>query len=91
MAQIFHRSMNTLARLSILGGAFTAAGVRDGLVYLYNQLAASTTNVRVGQATSRCRSATSTTSAGLGIDCRYCHTTVETTAYLRASRRPTPA
>ena len=77
MAQIFHRSMNTLARLSILGGAFTAAGF-VGLVYLYNQ---SPLQTNVGLVRDQPVPFSHEHHVrGLGIDCRYCHTTVETTA-----------
>ena len=78
MAQIFHRSTNTLSRVSIFGGVFILA-------------------VLVGVAMKIDRSPLNTRAAltihqpvpfshehhvsGLGIDCRYCHTSVEKAAF----------
>jgi hypothetical protein len=82
--QIFHRSTNTLSRLSIFGALFLVAGLLWGLAtfnrsaYMTQQRVARTQPVQfshkhhVGE---------------LGIDCRYCHTTVETAA--RATVPPT--
>jgi len=82
--QIFHRSTNTLSRLSIFGALFLIAGLLWGLAtfnrsaYMTQQRVARTQPVQfshkhhVGE---------------LGIDCRYCHTTVETAA--RATVPPT--
>ena len=84
MPQIFHRSTNTLSRLSIFGALFLIAGLLWGLAtfnrsaYMTQQRVARTQPVQfshkhhVGE---------------LGIDCRYCHTTVETAA--RATVPPT--
>ena len=84
MPQIFHRSTNTLSRLSIFGALFLVAGLLWGLAtfnrsaYMTQQRVARTQPVQfshkhhVGE---------------LGIDCRYCHTTVETAA--RATVPPT--
>jgi len=75
--QIFHRSTNTLSRLSIFGALFLVAGLLWGLAtfnrssYMTQERVARTQPVQfshkhhVGE---------------LGIDCRYCHTTVETAA-----------
>jgi hypothetical protein len=82
--QIFHRSTNTLSRLSIFGAIFLVAGLLWGLAtfnrssYMTQQRVARAQPVQfshkhhVGE---------------LGIDCRYCHTTVETAA--RATVPPT--
>ena len=77
MPQIFHRSTNTLSRLSIFGALFLVAGLLWGLAtfnrssYMTQERVARTQPVQfshkhhVGE---------------LGIDCRYCHTAVETAA-----------
>lgn len=84
MPQIFHRSTNTLSRLSIFGALFLVAGLLWGLAtfnrssYMTQERVARTQPVQfshkhhVGE---------------LGIDCRYCHTAVETAA--RATVPPT--
>jgi hypothetical protein len=74
MAQIFHRSTNTLSRVSIFGGAFFAAGAlwllavinRSG--YVTNQDVAREQPVQFSHKHH---------AGELGIDCRYCHTSVE--------------
>ncbi len=75
MAQIFHRSANTISRVTIFGAVFIAAfilWVIGGIVrspYFTNQgierqqVVPFSHQHHVG---------------GLGIDCRYCHTSVET-------------
>ena len=60
MPQIFHRSSNAIARISLFGGVFI-------VIFL------------AWFATIFVRSSYST--RGLGIDCRYCHTSVEETAF----------
>src|SRR5262245_55890179 len=74
MAQVFHRSFNTLSRVSIFGAIFILAGLGWVLHVLGRSSYVTQTQVarvqpvpfshqhHVGQ---------------LGIDCRYCHTTVE--------------
>jgi len=78
MPQIFHRSTNTISRVS-LGGVVASlalvAAVGGGLVgstYL--------TDVRVPQEQPVPFSHAHHV-GGLGIDCRYCHTTVETSSF----------
>lgn len=74
MAQIFHRSTNTLSRVSIFGAAFFAAGLlwllavinRSG--YVTNQNVAREQPVQFSHKHH---------AGELGIDCRYCHTSVE--------------
>ena len=77
MAQIFHRSANTISRVTIFGAIFIAGfilWVIGGIVrspYFTNQgiereqIVPFSHQHHVG---------------GLGIDCRYCHTSVETSA-----------
>ena len=79
MSQIFHRSTNTIARVSIFGAVFFVAG----LLWLFAEVNRSPWMTRgaASRASSRSSSATSTTSRGNGIDCRYCHTSVEDSAF----------
>ena len=53
-----------------------AGACASGLSYRGDAIAL-TSPTRTSRATSRCRSVTSITSSGLGLDCRYCHTSVE--------------
>lgn len=78
MAQIFHRSFNTVARLTIFGAVFLLAGggwvwaqfIRSdyvtGVLVYRDQPVPFSHQHHVG---------------GLGIDCRYCHTSVEVSPY----------
>jgi len=77
MAQIFHRSTNTLARLSIVGGGLVAA-LLGGVVYLVGHTSLVT---KAGVAWQQPVQFSHKHHAGeLGIDCRYCHTSVEKAA-----------
>src|SRR4051812_30539077 len=78
MAQLFHRSTNALLRFTIFcGGALIAflalilAGVIRG-PYITEQDVVREQPVQFSHEHHV---------AGLGIDCRYCHTTVEQTAF----------
>jgi len=78
MAQIFHRSTNTLSKVSIFGAVFILAGlggiasllIRSGFytqVYVDREQPVPFSHKHhVG---------------GLGIDCRFCHTSVETSSF----------
>jgi hypothetical protein len=78
MAQIFHRSFNTLSRLSIFGAVFLLAGagwawarfIRSdyvtGVLVFRDQPVPFSHQHHV---------------TGLGIDCRYCHTSVEQSSF----------
>src|SRR5678815_2119034 len=74
MAQIFHRSTNTLSRVSIFGAVFFAAGllwllaVINRSSYVTNQNVAREEPVQFSHKHH---------AGQLGIDCRYCHTSVE--------------
>ncbi len=74
MAQIFHPSTNTISRVSIFGAAFIAAAV----LYMTYEVNRSPyyTQVRVVREQPVQFSHEHHVS-GLGIDCRYCHTSVE--------------
>lgn len=75
MAQVFHPSTNTFARLSIFGAVFIVGGALYGLA-LINRSGYVT---RAGIAREQPVPFSHKHHAGeLGIDCRYCHTAVET-------------
>lgn len=78
MAQIFHPSSNTLAKASILGGVFIM-GALGLAVYGFNS-SSYQTQVNVARRQPVQFSHEHHVS-GLGIDCRYCHTTVERSNY----------
>ena len=78
MAQIFHRSTNTLSRLSIFGAVIFAAGLL-WLIAAVNR-SAYVTESHVARAQPVPFSHEHHV-AGLGIDCRYCHTAVEVSSF----------
>ena len=78
MPQIFHRSANTIARVSIFGALFFIGG----LLYLAYQIDRSPWVTQVNVARDQpIQFSHERHVAGNGIDCRYCHTTVETAAF----------
>lgn len=78
MAQIFHRSTNTLSRLSIYGAVIIIAGLAAA-AYFVNQAAYFT---EVNVARDQPVPFSHKHHAGeLGIDCRYCHTSVEESSF----------
>jgi hypothetical protein len=78
MAQIFHRSTNTFSKLSIFGSLFLIAGLAYG-VTLINRSGYVT---RAGVAREQPIPFSHRHHVNeLGIDCRYCHTSVETAGY----------
>jgi len=78
MSQIFHRSTNTLARFSIYAAVFLAAG----LLFVVAALDRSPYNTRQGVILKQpIPFSHQHHVAGLGIDCRYCHTSVETSSF----------
>jgi hypothetical protein len=78
MPRVFHRSTNTLSRVSIFGFVFLLAGI--SWVTITIGRSAYLTNVGVAQAQPVPFSHEHHVS-GLGIDCRYCHTTVEKSSF----------
>jgi hypothetical protein len=77
MAQIFHRSTNTISRVSIFGAVFFAAG----LLWLLAAINRSGWVTNEGVAREQPVQFSHKHHAGeLGIDCRYCHTSVEVSA-----------
>src|SRR6202795_4591740 len=78
MSQIFHHSTNTLSRLSIFGGIFGIAF----LVWAWADLNASTYATRAKVPVEQpVPFSHEHHVGGLGIDCRYCHTTVENSSF----------
>ena len=76
--QIFHRSANVVSRLSIYGGIFTAAFV----LWLCIQLQRSPYVTYAGVVRPQpVPFSHQHHVSGVGIDCRYCHTSVETSGF----------
>ena len=78
MAQIFHRSANTIARVSIFGAIFFVAA----LLGLFDEVNRSpwVTEARVARE-QPIQFSHERHVAGNGIDCRYCHTSVEDSSF----------
>jgi len=78
MPQIFHRSTNTLSRLSIFGALFMVFG----LLWLLAGITRSSYLTEEGVARAQpVPFSHEHHVAGLGIDCRYCHTGVEVSSF----------
>lgn len=78
MTQIFHPSTNTLSRLTIFGAAFVVFGLLVA-TYLFNKSPFVTqVKVVIDQPVPFSHEHHV---RGLGIDCRYCHTSVETSSF----------
>ena len=78
MAQVFHRSSNTLARASILATLLLVAGV------LWTALEMSRSPYTTYAGVAKAQPVPFSHQhhvAGLGIDCRYCHTSVENSSF----------
>ena len=78
MPQIFHRSFNTISKVSIFGAVFILAGA--GWAYARYIRSSYATGVNVAREQPVPFSHRHHVS-GLGIDCRYCHTSVEDSAF----------
>jgi hypothetical protein len=77
MSQIFHRSTNTLAKVSIFGGAFVVAAT----LWVILEVNRSPYVTRAHEARSQpVPFSHAHHVGGLGIDCRYCHTSVDRSA-----------
>jgi hypothetical protein len=77
MAQIFHRSTNTLAKVTLFGAVFFVAV----LGWVFVTLDRSSYSTRQGVILEQpVPFSHDHHTAALGIDCRYCHTSVETQA-----------
>ncbi len=78
MPQIFHRSFNTIARVSIFGAVFFLAA----LGWAWAKFVRSDYVTGVGvQHEQPVPFSHQHHVGGLGIDCRYCHTSVETSSF----------
>jgi Cytochrome c7 and related cytochrome c len=78
MPQIFHRSTNTLSRVTIYAAAFFLAG----LTWILMTIDRSPYNTGQGVVLKQpVPFSHEHHVAGLGIDCRYCHASVERSAY----------
>jgi hypothetical protein len=78
MAQIFHHSTNTISKVSVFGAIFFAAG---GLFLLLN-VTRSDYMTRVAESREQPVPFSHTHHVGgIGIHCRYCHTSVDRAAY----------
>ena len=78
MPQIFHRSTNTISRVSIFGAVFILAAIFLMLWLLVRSTYATGVGVNVDQPVPFSHKHHV---GDDGIDCRYCHTTVETSAF----------
>jgi hypothetical protein len=78
MSQIFHRSANTIAKVSIFGAVFFIAA----LLGLFAKINRSPWMTQAGVARAQpLQFSHERHVAGNGIDCRYCHTSVETSSF----------
>jgi hypothetical protein len=78
MSQIFHRSTNSLARATIFGAVFVVAALGWILYEVQGSPFITYAGVRKPQPVPFSHQHHVT---GLGIDCRYCHTSVETSSF----------
>jgi hypothetical protein len=78
MAQIFHRSFNVISKLSIVFGLLLAGG-GVGLIMGFERSPYRTDEGVIYEQPVKFSHDHHT--AALGIDCRYCHTSVETSAF----------
>ena len=78
MSQVFHRSTNTISRVSIFGAVFFIAGLGwlIDVVSRSSYLTLAHTAREQPVAFSHKHHV-----GGEGFDCRYCHTSVETSAF----------
>ena len=78
MPQIFYRSFNVLSRVTIFGAVFIAAGLSWFAAVIYRSSYVTESHIALVQPVpfSHAHHA-----GQLGIDCRYCHTSVETSAF----------
>ncbi len=76
--QVFPSSTNTIARVSIFGAIFFAGGVLSVIFLIYRSPYVTQVNVVREQPVPFSHEHHIT---ALGIDCRYCHTSVETSSF----------
>lgn len=78
MSQIFHPSTNTIARVSIFGALFVVAGLLWVAVVVNRSSYVTQAGVARDQPVPFSHAHHS---GSIGIDCRYCHTSVEDSAF----------
>jgi hypothetical protein len=78
LPQIFHRAFNTISKVSIFGAVFFIAGAGAALAMLVRSSYMTDVGVTKDQPVPFSHQHHVT---GLGIDCRYCHTSVEHSAF----------
>lgn len=78
MVQVFHPSMNTFARVTIFGAAFFAVGLLGVVYALFRSPYVTGQYVAIDQPVQFSHEHHAN---ALAIDCRYCHTSVETSSY----------
>ncbi len=78
MSQIFHRSTNTISRVSIYAAVFVVAAAAWGLIALDRSPYTTKQGIVLGQPVPFSHEHHV---SGLGLDCRYCHTSVETSRF----------
>jgi hypothetical protein len=78
MSQIFHRSTNTLSKVSIFGAVFIAAGI----IWITDALNRSSYVTQAGVVRDQpVPFSHKHHVSDAGIDCRYCHTSAETSSF----------
>jgi len=78
MSQIFHRSTNTFSKVSIFGAVF----ILGFLLWLFGALSRSSWATQAGVAREQPVPFSHAHHVGdVGLDCRYCHTSVETSGF----------
>ena len=78
MAQIFHKSANAFARMSVYGAVFVLAFVG----WAFDALNRGAYNTRAFTAREQpIPFSHAHHVGGLGLDCRYCHTSVESSSF----------
>src|ERR1051326_6597996 len=78
MAQIFGKSSNSIARVSLIGLVFGFFGFWGVVYAVYRSPYTTEVNVPLAQPVPF---SPQHHVAGLGIDCRYCHTSVEKSSF----------
>ena len=78
MPQIFHRSFNTISKVSIFGAVFFLAGLGYVTAKITRSSYSTDVEVAVDQPVPFSHQHHA---GGLGIDCRYCHTSVEYSSF----------
>jgi len=78
MAQIFHYSFNVISKVSIFGAVFILIGIGGALALFVRSSYATNKGIAI---TQPIQFSHEHHVAALGIDCRYCHTSVETSGF----------